>query len=100
MSGEAMEALELAYPGAVVTRDRGILTPEQISAVAAIARVGRHGRIFPRYIARNGPPLRQKRASKADVARTVTRSAASATRKQAAIPCASAQAMPSAGPMT
>ena len=48
------EALELAYPGAVVTRDRVILTPEQISAVAAIARVGMHGRIFPRYIARNG----------------------------------------------
>ena len=48
------EALELAYPGAVVTRDRVILEPDQMSAVAAIARVGMHGRIFPRYIAREG----------------------------------------------
>lgn len=48
------EALELAYPGSVVTRDRVILEPEQMSAVAAIARVGMHGRIFPRYIARDG----------------------------------------------
>ncbi len=48
------EALELAYPGAAVTRDRVILTPEQMSAVAAIAQVGMHGRIFPRYIARDG----------------------------------------------
>lgn len=48
------EALELAYPGAVVTRDRVILEPEQMSTVAAIARVGMHGRIFPRYLARDG----------------------------------------------
>ena len=48
------EALELAYPGATVTRDRVILTSEQMSAVAAIARVGIQGRIFPRYIAREG----------------------------------------------
>ena len=48
------EALELAYPGAAVTRDRVILTPEQMSAVAAIAQGGMQGRIFPRYIARDG----------------------------------------------
>ena len=48
------EALELAYPRAAVTRDRVILESEQMSAVAAIARVGLHGRIFPRYIARDG----------------------------------------------
>ena len=46
------EALELAYPGARVTRDRVILTSEQMVAVAARARVGMQGRIFPRYVAR------------------------------------------------
>ena len=48
------EALAAAYPGATVTRDRVILTPEQMAAVASIARVGMQGRIFPRYIAREG----------------------------------------------
>jgi hypothetical protein len=47
------EALAAVYPGATVTRDRVILTREQMAAVAAIARVGMQGRIFPRYIARN-----------------------------------------------
>ena len=46
------EALALAYPGARVTRDRIILTSEQMVAVAARARVGMQGRIFPRYVAR------------------------------------------------
>ena len=46
------EALALAYPDARVTRDRIILTSEQMVAVAARARVGMQGRIFPRYIAR------------------------------------------------
>ena len=48
------EALAAVYPGATVTRDRVILTPEQMSAVASIARVGMQGKIFPRYIAREG----------------------------------------------
>ena len=48
------EALSAAYPGATVTRDRVILTPEQMSAVASVARVGMQGKIFPRYIAREG----------------------------------------------
>ena len=47
------EALAAVYPGAEVTRDRVILTREQMGAVAALARVGMQGRIFPRYIARN-----------------------------------------------
>ena len=47
------EALAAVYPGAEVTRDRVILTREQMAAVAARARVGMQGRIFPRYIARN-----------------------------------------------
>ena len=47
------EALAAVYPGAEVTRDRVILTREQMAAVASIARVGMQGRIFPRYIARN-----------------------------------------------
>lgn len=46
------EALELAYPGATVKRDRVILTSEQMVAVASVARVGMQGRIFPRYVAR------------------------------------------------
>ena len=46
------EALALAYPGATVTRDRIILTSEQMVAVAARARVGMQGKIFPRYVAR------------------------------------------------
>jgi hypothetical protein len=46
------EALAAVYPGATVTRDRVILTREQMAAVAALARVGMQGRIFPRYIAR------------------------------------------------
>ena len=46
------EALALAYPGATVKRDRVILTSEQMVAVAAVARVGMQGKIFPRYIAR------------------------------------------------
>ena len=46
------EALALAYPDARVTRDRIILTSEQMVAVAALARVGMQGRIFPRYVAR------------------------------------------------
>ena len=46
------EALALAYPDARVTRDRIILTSEQMVAVAARARVGMQGRIFPRYVAR------------------------------------------------
>ena len=46
------EALAAVYPGAEVTRDRVILTREQMGAVAALARVGMQGRIFPRYIAR------------------------------------------------
>ena len=47
------EALAAVYPGAAVTRDRVILTREQMGAVAALARVGMQGRIFPRYIARD-----------------------------------------------
>ena len=47
------EALAAVYPGATVTRDRVILTREQMGAVAALARVGMQGRIFPRYIARD-----------------------------------------------
>ena len=47
------EALAAVYPGAAVTRDRVILTREQMAAVASIARVGMQGRIFPRYIARD-----------------------------------------------
>jgi len=47
------EALAAVYPDATVTRDRVILTTEQMSAVAALARVGMQGKIFPRYIARN-----------------------------------------------
>ena len=47
------EALAAVYPGAQVTRDRVILTREQMGAVAALARVGMQGRIFPRYIARD-----------------------------------------------
>ena len=35
-----------------MTRDRVILTREQMAAVAALARVGMQGRIFPRYVAR------------------------------------------------
>ena len=46
------EALAAVYPGATVTRDRIILTTEQIGAVASLARVGMEGKIFPRYIAR------------------------------------------------
>ena len=46
------EALAAVYPGAEVTRDRVILTREQMAAVAALARVGMQGRIFPRYVAR------------------------------------------------
>ena len=46
------EALALAYPGARVTRDRVILTSEQMVAVAALAQVGMQGKIFPRYVAR------------------------------------------------
>ena len=46
------EALAAVYPGAAVTRDRVILTREQMAAVAALARVGMQGRIFPRYVAR------------------------------------------------
>ena len=46
------EALALAYPGATIKRDRVILTPELMVAVAARARVGMQGKIFPRYIAR------------------------------------------------
>lgn len=46
------EALAAVFPGAAVTRDRVILTREQMAAVAALARVGMQGRIFPRYIAR------------------------------------------------
>ena len=46
------EALAAVYPGATVTRDRVILTREQMAAVAALARVGMQGRIFPRYVAR------------------------------------------------
>ena len=46
------EALAAVYPGATVTRDRIILTTEQMSAVASLARVGMQGKIFPRYIAR------------------------------------------------
>ena len=47
------EALAAVYPEAQVTRDRVILTREQMGAVAALARVGMQGRIFPRYIARD-----------------------------------------------
>ena len=47
------EALAAVYPDAMVTRDRVILTREQMAAVASIARVGMQGRIFPRYIARD-----------------------------------------------
>ena len=47
------EALAAVYPGTEVTRDRVILTREQMAAVAALARVGMQGRIFPRYIARD-----------------------------------------------
>ena len=47
------EALAAVYPDAEVTRDRIILTREQMGAVAALARVGMQGRIFPRYIARD-----------------------------------------------
>ena len=46
------EALAAVYPGAEVTRDRVILTRQQMAAVAALARVGMQGRIFPRYVAR------------------------------------------------
>jgi hypothetical protein len=46
------EALAAVYLDATVTRDRVILTTEQMSAVAALARVGMQGKIFPRYIAR------------------------------------------------
>lgn len=46
------EALRAVYPGAEVTRDRVVLTREQMAAVASRARVGMQGRIFPRYIAR------------------------------------------------
>lgn len=46
------EALAAVYPGATVTRDRVILTTEQMNAVASLARVGMQGKIFPRYIAR------------------------------------------------
>ncbi len=46
------EALAAVWPGAAVTRDRVILTREQMAAVAALARVGMQGRIFPRYVAR------------------------------------------------
>ena len=46
------EALAAVYPGAAVTRDRVILTREQMAAVAALARVGMQGRIVPRYVAR------------------------------------------------
>ena len=45
------EALAAVWPGAAVTRDRVILTREQMAAVAALARVGMQGRIFPRYVA-------------------------------------------------
>ncbi len=47
------EALAAVYPDATVTRDRVILTREQMAAVASLARVGMQGRIFPRYVARN-----------------------------------------------
>lgn len=47
------EALAAVYPDAQVTRDRVILTREQMGAVAALARVGMQGRIFPRYVARD-----------------------------------------------
>ena len=47
------EALAAVYPDAEVTRDRVILTREQMGAVAALARVGMQGRIFPRYVARD-----------------------------------------------
>ena len=46
------EALAAVYPDATVTRDRVILTTEQMGAVAALARVGMQGKIYPRYIAR------------------------------------------------
>ena len=46
------EALTAVFPGAEVTRDRVILTRERMAAVAALARVGMQGRIFPRYVAR------------------------------------------------
>jgi len=47
------EALAAVYPDATVTRDRVILTREQMGSVAALARVGMQGRIFPRYVARD-----------------------------------------------
>ena len=47
------EALAAVYPDAAVTRDRVILTREQMGSVAALARVGMQGRIFPRYVARD-----------------------------------------------
>ncbi|GIT67698.1 MAG: hypothetical protein Ct9H300mP25_11700 [Acidobacteriota bacterium] len=39
-------------PGCNGYRDRVILTTEQMGAVAALARVGMQGKIYPRYIAR------------------------------------------------
>ena len=48
------EALAAVYPDATVTRDRIILTSEQMNSVASLARVGMQGKIFPRYIARKG----------------------------------------------
>ena len=45
------EALAAVYQDATVIRDRVILTTEQMGAVAALARVGMQGKIYPRYIA-------------------------------------------------
>ena len=42
------EALAAVYQDATVIRDRVILTTEQMGAVAALARVGMQGKIYPR----------------------------------------------------
>lgn len=48
------EALKAVFQDAAVTRDRVILTSDQMNAVASLARVGMQGKIFPRYVARRG----------------------------------------------
>ena len=44
------EALKAVFQDAAVTRDRVILTSDQMNAVASLARVGMQGKIFPRPV--------------------------------------------------
>lgn len=45
------EALAIVYPDAEITRDRVILTSQQMTKVARLAQVAMRGKIFPRYTA-------------------------------------------------